>query len=112
MTAVAPGVGKGLTRNGHELPLVTTRMEGQLQYSVGVNVAHLAVGFGRQKRVERVSPGTDDELPYPTFRIRLPFRRLGTEALIVVIVAIQNHVGTTLVKGVPDRSHPGIIAVL
>jgi hypothetical protein len=108
---VGPGVGEGLARLGNELPIVATEVQGELQDPIGTGVAHLAVGLDDAEGALAPATGADDELPYPLRRIGRALRRLGGEALVVVVVAVQDHLCARRILDVPARSHPGVVAV-
>jgi hypothetical protein len=54
-------------------------------------------------------PTTNSLIPYA--RSAAPSGVWGGEALVVVVVAVQDHLCARRVQDVPARSHPGVVAV-
>src|SRR5215210_555287 len=112
MAAGAAGVAKGLASFGHELPIVARGMKRQLEDPVGVRVPDLAVGNDVAEGVVALAPGTHDELPDASSGVGYPARCLGGEALVVVVVSVQDHIRAGGIQGVPGRYHLRVAAVL
>jgi hypothetical protein len=72
-------------------------MEREFKHTVGGSFAsHLVRGDRRDRRVV-LATRADDELPYPV-RIRLARRRLCREALVDVVVPVEDDVGMRCVE--------------
>jgi len=57
------------------------------------------------------TPRANHKLPYAPRRVRRSARSLQTETLVVVIVAGEDHLCAIRIKGIPRRSHLGVVAV-
>src|ERR671921_697346 len=77
-----------------------------------MGVACLAVGLDRAERTTFRPSGTDNELPNSLLWTPGASGRLRGEALVVVVVAVYDHVGVRPVEYPPDRPHHGLVAVL
>src|SRR5919112_3238947 len=108
----AARVTKGLARFGHELPLVARGMKRELEDSVGVGVPDLAVGADRAEGIVAPTSGAHDELSYASCGVGFPARFLRGEALVVVVVSTQDHIGPRVIQSVPARYHLRVVAVL
>src|SRR5512133_1857701 len=53
MAAIAAGVGEALARHRHKLPVVAIGVQGELDYPIGVDVAHLAVWLRGEEGIKR-----------------------------------------------------------
>src|SRR2546425_11848854 len=113
VAAAGAAVGERLPRLGNELPVVAARVERQLEDAERVPVAHLTVRLrGTRDRVVVLAAGADDELANAAGRVRCAGRRLGREALIVVVVPVEDDVCARVVEVLPDRLHRDRVAVL
>ena len=99
------GVRERLVLHGDEPPLVALRAQGELQDAVGVVVVDLAVGDRVHNRVVALAPCAHHELPDAPLRVCPPLGILRGETLVVVVVTVENHVGTRGVEGFPKRLH-------
>src|SRR5664280_3088186 len=108
-TASALTVGGRLTRVGeraagdrNELPAVAMELESHAQDAEGATVVGLGGGSGHEDRSMASPARTGYELADP-IRIDLAVRRLLSEPLVVVVVAVQHDVSVEGVKVVPPR---------
>src|SRR5689334_8751384 len=105
VTGAGAGVDEGLPFFGNELPIVAVGAKGELQDAESGEVANLAVGFGRGERAVVFSTGADDKFTNAANRIGSAVRHLRGKPLIVVVVAVDNHVGVGIVERIPKRLH-------
>ena len=110
----APGarVGEGLARDGDEPPVVAAGFERELQNPRSVRDPRLAVGLDRAERTLLCSSGADHELPYAPTWIAGAVGPLWGKALLVVVVAVHDHVCVRPVERLPGGRHLGLVAVL
>src|SRR5215210_596992 len=106
-------VSEGLPCHWEELPGVTACRQAKPEHSVGCHTRRfLAVyhAVSRSRRGHWVfgwgSPCTDHELAYPA-AVSGPIWQLGSEALVVMGVPAEDHVGIVVVEDVPERPHLG-----
>ena len=92
MTPAVAGVRERSALRGDEPPVVTLGMEGELEYAVGVVVVDLAVGKWTPDLVVALATGAHHELADAALGVRLSARVLRREALVVVLVAGEDHV--------------------
>src|SRR6266498_389696 len=134
MAAAVPAVGEAARPPVvDELPFVAARAQGELQHAVGVGVAH---DLARQwwltsEAIVVLSTRADNELAdaggleIRLLKIRLSRRRAVSrgrgifrgdpdwiEALIVVVMAGEDHIGVRFDQEVPDVGHPLRVAML
>ncbi len=103
MARSGPGVGKRLAGLRQEAPVVPRGMQGQRQHAEGGGVPDLAVrGDRREARIVRAA-GADDELADPVRGVQRADRGLRREALVDVIVAVEDDV---CVMGIEHLPHP------
>src|SRR5688572_10562079 len=86
-------------------------MKRELEDSVGVGVPDLAVGADRAEGTVAPTSGAHDELSYASCRVRYPARCLRGEALVVVVVSTQDHIGACGIQSIPARYHLRVVAV-
>ena len=101
-SAVAEGVGAVGTKRQLYEPLA----EGEAEEAEAGAVARL--GVARAHLVERhvvVAAGADDEFAHAVRDVELAGRALGCEALVVVVVAIDDEVRAGTREIGPDRAH-------
>jgi hypothetical protein len=101
-----------LPRDWNEPPLVACRKESELQDSEGAGVPHLTIGYRIAEGSGVSTASAGDELANSTLRIRAAVGILRCEPLIIMIVAVDHHVGIGPIQGLPERFHLGITAVL
>src|SRR5579864_1042237 len=112
VTGAAAGVGKGLPFLGNELPVVALGLQREFENSEGRGVANFTVGFRRLGKWPVIfSAGADDEFANAALRVRGGIGCLRREALVVVIVAANDHVGIGIVKRLPQRLYFKVIAM-
>ena len=85
-------------------------MQGQLQDTEGVAVANLAVRLGRREAVVASAARACHELA-DSVRVGLSLRVLEREALVVVVVAVQHHVGLGRIQVLPEGVEARVVAV-
>ena len=93
------------------MPVVAVSVKRELQHSESLGVARFAVGLRCAKRAKALPAGADNKFTNATSRIRGAFRGLGGKALVVVVVAVDHHVGVGLVERIPQGLHGQIGAV-
>ena len=86
-----------LAGHGHELPIVAGGMQVHLQHAVGVGVVEAAVRDGRVNGVMARAARADDELAN-ALQVQVRAGVLWGEALVVVVVPIQDHVHARAVQ--------------
>src|SRR6187401_818876 len=111
MTAPRARVRERLPRDGHELPRICAGTKREPQHTVGRVVPDLAVGLNGAELVERTPPGTDSELADAIHRVAGCVRVLGSEALVHVLVAVQDQLSAVLMQRIPERTDGRIVAV-
>ena len=98
MTIVTPGIPKSASLLGHELPVVAARVQRKPQHSVGGVIGSLAVGDPiAREMIVTITSCTHHELPDAMLRVRDAGRPLAGETLVIVGVAINNHIGAPFV---------------
>src|SRR5215207_5038972 len=101
------GVSEAFTLHGDKLPLVALRAQGELEDTVDAVGAHLAVGDrGRDRGLASAASGAHYELADALLGVCPPLRVLRGEALVVVLVAGEDHVGVRLIERLPQLLHP------
>src|SRR5829696_2845629 len=107
-------VGEALTRHREELPSVTACRQAKSEHPVGCHPGGLLAvhhAVGRPRRGHRGlwwgSPGADHELAYSSAPVRGPVRALPGEALVVVGMSTEDHVGVVAVEDIPERPYLG-----
>ena len=101
------GVSEAFTLHGDKLPLVALRAQGELEDTVDAVGAHLAVGDrGRDRALASAASGAHYELADALLGVCPPLRVLLGEALVIVLVAGEDHVGIRLVERLPQVLHP------
>jgi len=86
-------------------PALARRYE---EHPVVCPIANLAVRRRPAEKIVALTPRADDEFSYATRRVQLAIRSLGREALIVVIVAAEDDIRSSLVKVIPKCSVPNV----
>jgi hypothetical protein len=97
VTGAATGIRERVALRRHELPVVAAGPEGQLDDPVDVRGADLAVRLDRPEAVRLGAAGSHHELANPERRIGRTRRRLRSEPLVLVVVTVEDHVGTAVV---------------
>src|SRR5258708_32409430 len=82
----AAGIGEALPLFGNKLPVVGTRLEGELQYAKGRGIAQFAVGLRRAERAVILAAGANDEFANAALGIGGAIRRLRGEAVGIMVV--------------------------
>src|SRR6266851_6378998 len=111
VAGAAAGIGEALPLFGNKLPVVGTRLEGELQYAKGRRIAQFAVGLWRAERAVILAAGANDEFANAAHGIGSATRRLRGEALVIVVVAADNHVGVGFIECLPKGLHGQIISM-
>src|ERR1051325_2345521 len=81
-----------------ELPGVARRSQHQFQHAERVVAPDLAVRDRRAGRPEVFAPRADHELADAAAWIGHALRRLGREALVVMLVTVEQHLGVRVVE--------------
>src|SRR5215217_2417789 len=105
VASCASGVGEALPLHRYELPLVAALLKTQLQYTVGVVVVDLEVFDGALYGVMVLATGTHHKLPDAALIVHIALWVLRFEALVVVVVARDNHVCSRGVEHSIDVGH-------
>ena len=92
---------KWLAGADHEVPAVVRAAKHELEDAVGAVAPCLAIGPDCAKVVKASAARAHDEFPNAP-GIGLAIGILRRETLVVVIVAVDNHVDTELVEHTPD----------
>ena len=103
MAGARAGVGERPAGLGDEAPVVARRLQRQLEHPEGVAVGDLAVGDRGPDRVVAAAAGPDDELAKAGGGVERSRGGLGSEALVVVVVRVEDDVGAGLVERLPQR---------
>jgi len=107
----AAGVGEGLAFFGDELKVIALGLQGELEDAKGGIVANFAIRLGFAERAMILSARANNEFANATRGIRRSVRSLGSKTLVVVVVAVDDHVGVGVVKRIPKRLDFEIVAV-
>src|ERR687888_1611691 len=108
MTVAGTGIGKPPARSGDELPIVAVRLERELEDAVHGG-ARRTVWMNYLKLVQPESTGADVELGNAVCLINGAIRRHGLEALVIVLLSVQDDVHARRVQGIPDRLVRGVL---
>src|SRR5215213_11705433 len=84
-----------------ELPVVGVAVQRELQYAPRVAVADLAVGLSGTEPVQPAAAGADHELANAVDGIRQSGGILGREALVLVVVTVDDDVRSRGVERLP-----------
>ena len=103
MARAAPRVGERLAGDGNEFPVVPARRQGQLEDAERLVVARLGVGDGRSQGVEIGPAGARNDFADPEGGIGHAGGRLRREALVVVVMPIEDQLCSGLVQRLPQR---------
>src|SRR5688500_19456142 len=106
------GVRERRPRRRDGLPVVGALAEGELEHARRGPTAALAVRLDRPERIVIGADGTDRELTDAASRVGDARWRLGSEALVDVLVPVEHHVGVVFVQRVPEWSHRAVVTVL
>src|SRR5262245_34825075 len=101
---------EGLAGDRNELPLVTFRLQRQLQHTVRA-ADRFAVRPDALRGVEMSASRSDHELSKAATQIGPATGVLRPEALVEMIVAREHDLGTGLLQDGPDVAHHGVVAV-
>ena len=88
----AAGIGEALPCFGNELPVEGVGPQGELQDAKGCRIAQLAVGLRKAERAVILATGANDEFANAALGVCGAVWSLRSEALIIMIVAADNHV--------------------
>src|SRR5919109_599109 len=105
MAHAAAGIGVGLPFLGNELPIVAVSAKGELENSESGGIAGFAIWFWRAKGTKAFSASSNNKFSNPANCIGSAVRSLRSEALVVMIVAVDDYVGFGSVESVPKRFH-------
>ncbi len=98
-----PVIRERRARDRHERPVIRAGQKGQLEDAVG-GPEPLAVRRVGQARPQRRTAGPHHELADAVSRVRPAPRVLRGEPLVVVVVAVQDQVGSRRVEQLPERA--------
>ena len=94
-----------------EAPVVATLVQRQLHHAMSVVEAHGAVRLRCAEAVGHVAARADGDLRDPVGQVEAAERVLRQEALVDVLVAVEDEVGAVLVQRLPDEAHVGVVPV-
>src|SRR5664280_138166 len=103
-------VRKRLACDRNELPVVAVGVKGEFQDAEGAGTAHLRVGADRAHGPLSSAAGADDEFT-DAGGISDGSRRLQGEALVIMVVAVDDQVGMGRVQVVPPGSVGSVVAM-
>ena len=104
MAGAGPAVGEVPAAEGREeAPVVARGVQRHGQHAVGAAAADLAVGPDRAEALEVAAAGPDDELADPAGRVGPGVGVLRGEALVGVVVAVEDDVRAGVVERLPER---------
>lgn len=101
----AARVCEGLARFGNELPVITSRMQRQLEHAVGIAISDLRVGQHSSKCVMARASCAYHKLADAVHRIEVTVGVLWRKALVIVLVTGKHNVGAKIIERLPDRLH-------
>src|SRR5581483_10235054 len=104
------GIGERLAGHGDEVPVVAPGTEREPQHAVGGR-PDLAVGLRSAEGVGAGTPRPDGDLPDTEGRVGGAVGALRREALVDVLVAVEDEFGAVVVEGVPQRTDLEVVAV-
>ncbi len=110
-TCASPLVSKGCSRHGNKFPIIAGRMKRKLQHAKGCGVVDLAIRLNILKWIWRTPTSAHDKLTNAP-RVCLSVWVLRREALVVVIVAIDDDIHAKLIQHMPSIPHVGVIAMI
>src|ERR1700730_19126184 len=102
------GVAEGFPFFRKELPRIALGQKGQLQDSVGADIAHFAVGHSQPQRIMTAAARAYDNLANAVPRVGSSVRVLGSEPFIGMLMARKHQVGVNGVQIVPQRLQFGV----
>ena len=105
MTCATTGIGERSALLGDEEPFIRIGKKRKLENPERFVVAHLAVVLRRTERAQILATGADHKFTHAAWDIGLTLRILRREAFVVVVVAVNHHVGSGIVKGLPKWVH-------
>src|SRR5258708_15044277 len=105
VAGAAAGIGEALPLFGNKLPVVGTRLEGELQYAKGRGIAQFAVGLRRAERAGSLAAGANDEFANAALGIGGPPSRVRGAARSTNAGAPCAHTGGAVAKSRPGRPH-------
>src|SRR5438132_2217884 len=99
----AAGIGESLPCFGNELPVVRAGFESELEDAESSGVAYFAIGFHVAEGAMILAIGADDEFANAASGVGSAVGRLRGEALVVVGMTVDNHVGVGAIEGLPAQ---------
>lgn len=96
---------------GDELPIIARRVEREFEDAPGGAVAHFAVGNWRIKTTQERAARADDERVNAIRKVGVGIGVLWREALVIMIMPIQNDIGACRVERLPKCSIRCIVAM-
>lgn len=94
-----------------EFPTVVAWPQSKLQNAEGSCVAQFAVRMSRAEGAMIFAAGADDKFANATGEVGFAIRSLRGEALVIMIVAVNDDIGVCVVKGLPERLEGKVVAV-
>src|SRR5713101_3013009 len=110
-TESRPGIAETFSGFRDEFPIVGVGMQRELEDAERVGVADFAVENRDNKWAMTFSAGADDEFADPVLGVGLAAGVLRSEALVVVVVAVEDERGVRGVQIIPERFRVGIPSI-
>ena len=100
---------KGLALFGHELPVVAPSVKRNFQHTKRSPIPHFTIGLGRTNGPVRIFAAPSNyKLANTVGGIQFPIGILRGEPLIIMIMPVDNYVGS----GMKENAHNGFICGL
>ena len=112
VTGCATRIGELFSRRGDKLPIIASRVQCQFEHAKGIQVAYLAIRLDLANTIVIFATGADDKLTDTPLRISSAGGVLRRESLVVVVVAVEDHIHARGVQRLPDRLHLDRVAML
>src|SRR5256885_402884 len=104
MTGLGAGVRESLTGDWYELPIVTRRVQSQLNDAVARAVPDFAVTRGcGVKRHQSFPSRSNDEFANALGRIQIAIRILRGKTFVVVGMTVNHQISARVVQNLPER---------
>ena len=101
MTFAATGIGERSALLGDEEPFIRIGKKRKLENAECFIVAHLAVLLNRTEAAQILAAGADHKFTHAVCAVGLTLRILRGKTFVIVVVAVNHHVGSGIVKSLP-----------
>ena len=105
MTCAAAGIGERPALLGDEDSFIRIGKKRKFENPERFIVAHLTIVLGRTEGAQILPASAHHKFTDAVRGIGLALRILRRETLVVVIVAVNHHVRSGIVKSLPQRGH-------